>query len=126
MAFFDKFRRRAGPRDELSEIAENVGRILAARRGFGAIDERFGLSDPSASTSRAHLAEVLAGEVAETLRLFEPRVEIAELVEVAGGTGPALRFRLTCRLRGGPKSLYLVYDRETNRLVLEPTDEAGQ
>jgi phage baseplate assembly protein W len=123
VGFFDKFQRR-GPvvRDEYAEIVVSVGRILSTKRGFGALDERLGLSDLSATTSRASLANTLRAEIAENLKLYEPRVEIAHLTEFGGPARLRLRFELVCSLAEGKRALYLIYNREKNRFMFEQTE----
>jgi predicted component of type VI protein secretion system len=120
MSFFDKFRRR-GPyvRDECAEIVSNVSRILATKRGFGALDERLGISDLSASNSRAYISEMLQKEITENLSLYERRVKIARLTESGGPTTLRLRFELTCSVSEGEQSLYLIYNYEENRFSFE-------
>lgn len=108
MGFFDKFRRSRKREDEVAGILRNLEFLFSTRKGFGAIDERLGLSDTAVYTAdRVTVVKTALAEIEENVRLFEPRVELISVTETGIAPGRRLTFKLELKLKSNQKPLTL-------------------
>lgn len=108
MSFFDKFRDQRRSRGPIEEVVENLTALLSTRRGFGALDERLGLSDFNSAGLGPEPTARIMEEVAENIRLFEPRAELVAIEPLPSRA--AGRPRLRIDLRVGERELPLTLD----------------
>ncbi len=113
MAFFGKFVRRTGLRnenEELNGIVSNLNNILNTRKGYGSILRDFGIRDMNEFISREHIALAVIEEVKANIEKYEPRVELVSITRVDDDNPLRLSFQIECRLRETQQSLHMVFD----------------
>ena len=102
---------------ELDDVIRNLNYILTTRRGYGYFLENYGLSDTNFRTTEEMVVK-LSDEISETIRLYEPRVELLEIDEMYDGDRPRLVVKL--RLREHREKLKLVVDMQTRSFDILP------
>lgn len=98
---------------EFDDIARNLGYILRTKRGCGYFLESYGLSDAGYRTPE-EMIEGLGREIADNIRLFEPRVELVDFEEVYDEGGGRATLLVNLRMRASSEPLRLVVDLAKN------------
>lgn len=109
---------------ELDDVIRNLGYVLRSRRGCGYFMPQFGLSDVGYRTPE-ELVTALRAEIAENVRLFEPRVQLLDVDEVYDDDGKRVRLVVNMRLREGSERLRLVVDLQRNSFDILPGAAEG-
>src|SRR5262249_19227624 len=78
------------------DITRNLNNVLTTKRGYGYFLENFGLTDAAFRTTE-EMVVVLSREIAENIRLYEPRVELIDIDEEYDGYRPRLVVNLRVR-----------------------------
>ena len=110
---------------ELEDIVRNLGYVLRTKRGCGYFLSSYGLSDSGYRTPE-EMVEGMGREIAENIRLFEPRVELVDLDEVYDDDGRRATLIVNLRPRSTADNLRLVIDLQKNSfeiVVVRPGDE---
>ncbi|HEU4412957.1 MAG TPA: GPW/gp25 family protein [Polyangiaceae bacterium] len=94
---------------ELDDVARNLAHVLGTRRGAGYFLKSFGLSDAGFRTPEESVT-ALTAELRETIRLYEPRVELVDIDEDYDDDGARARLVVALRLRSHGERLRLVVD----------------
>ncbi len=108
---------------ELDDVIRNLGFVLRTKRGCGYFIPQFGLSDVGYRTPE-ELVTSLRAEIAENVRLFEPRVQLLDVDEVYDDDGKRVRLVVNMKLREGSDRLRLVIDLRNNSFDIQPDTEA--
>ena len=106
---------------ELDDIARNLGFVLRTKRGAGYFLESFGLSDMGFRTPE-EMVTTLSAEIAENVRLYEPRVEVVSIDEEQDDDGRRTALVVKLRLRSGDRGLALVVDLAKGTFDFKPTE----
>lgn len=96
-------------RGELGDVVDNLTNVLSSRRGVGHFLDNFGLSDAGFRTPEESFTAMTA-ELRETIRLYEPRVELIDVDEEYDDDGSRARLVVALRLRSHGERLRLVVD----------------
>ena len=92
------------------DIIENLNNILNSKRTFSTYLKDYGVSDFSHYSAREDIIEAVMTEVKESIDLYEPRVKVIEMEELAD-TGPfRMSFKMNCIIHGSNKSIKMVFD----------------
>ena len=104
---------------ELADIIRNINNVLTTKRGYGYFIANFGLSEYTTFRTTEETVTTLTREIAENIRLFEPRVELIEIdEEYSDGQRPRLIVNL--RLRERKEKLRLVVDLADRSFDIRP------
>lgn len=95
------------------DVLRNLQWILSTRRGFGYFLETFGVSDVGFRTPE-EMVVTLTAEIRESVRLYEPWVEVIDVDEDWDDAGKRTRLTVRMRLRDASEKLAVVVDL-TNR-----------
>lgn len=102
---------------EMDDVIRNLGFILKTKRGYGYFLETFGLTEVGFRTVE-QMVTTMSREIAENIRLYEPRVELIDIDEVYDDDRAGLVVHL--RLRGGAEKLKLVVDLAQRSFDIQP------
>ena len=94
----------------LESIVKNLNNILNTKRDYGSFLKDYGIRDLNEYSSRTAIAEAVIGEVKESIRRFEPRVELKDVSLVNEDNPLHLAFKIDCFVHRGNRSLRLVFD----------------
>lgn len=83
---------------EIEDIIDNLNNVLKTKRGSGYFLQSFGLSDTGYRTSE-EMITALTAEIAENVRLYEPRVELIDVDDEYDDEGERARLVLHMKLR---------------------------
>jgi predicted component of type VI protein secretion system len=114
------------PGSELDDVARNLAHLLGTRRGAGYFLKNFGLSDAGFRTPEESVT-ALTAELRETIRLYEPRVELVDVDEDYDDEGDRARLVVALRLRSHGERLRLVVDLHSRSfdIVTPPAEGPG-
>jgi predicted component of type VI protein secretion system len=98
-----------GEVSEMEDIVRNLGHVLRTKRGAGYFLENFGLSDTGYRTP-AEMVERLTREIAENVRLYEPRIVLLDVDEEYDDDGTRARLVVRFRLRSKSEHVGILFD----------------
>jgi type VI secretion system protein len=117
MGFFNKFshdlQSRSGDQD-LLDVLDNLNNVLNTKKGYGSFIEEFGIADMNEYRSREYMAQAIMKEVKRNIELYEPRVQLNEIILVKDDNPTRLSFRINCTIRRNAQSLRMVFDSTFN------------
>jgi hypothetical protein len=102
---------------EIDDVIRNLGFVLSTKRGYGYFLESFGLTDTGFRTTE-EMVLVMSREIAENIRLYEPRVALLDIDEVYD-KGRA-RLVVNLRMRDRDEKLKLVVDLTERKFDITP------
>jgi predicted component of type VI protein secretion system len=108
---------------EIDDIGRNLGFLFAAKRGCGYFLESFGLTDTGFRTT-GEMMTMLAREIEENIRLYEPRVELLKIDERYADGRPRLIVNL--RVREGQEKLKLTVNLADRTFDIQPVEAKQQ
>ena len=108
-----------GEVSEVDDIARNLGHVLRTKRGTGYFLKNFGLSDVGYRTPEEMITGLTA-EIAENIRLYEPRVQLIAVDEEYDDDGNRAQLVVRLRLRSKDERLGIVLDLKTNTFDIVP------
>ncbi|WP_437720386.1 GPW/gp25 family protein [Sorangium sp. So ce861] len=108
---------------EIDDVIRNLGFVLGTKRGAGYFLRSFGLTDVGYRTQEEMIV-TLSAEIAENIRLYEPRVELIGIDEAYDDDARA-RLEVKLRLRGSAERLRLVIDPAARTLDFQPDPRRG-
>jgi phage baseplate assembly protein W len=104
---------------EIDDVVRNLGHVLRTKRGCGYFLATFGLSDTGYRTPEEMITRLTA-EIAENVRLYEPRVQMLDVDEEYDDDGNRARLVVRLRLRTKDEKLGIVVDLRTNSFDVRP------
>lgn len=110
-----------GEISETDDIVRNLGHVLRTKRGCGYFLSSFGLSDAGYRTPEEMIMRLTA-EIAENVRLYEPRVQMIDVDEEYDDGGNRARLVVRLRLRSKADKLGIVIDLRTNTFDVRRLD----
>ncbi len=110
---------------ELADVARNLAHVLGTRRGAGYFLKTFGLSDAGFRTPEESVTSLTA-ELRETIRLYEPRVELIDIDEDYDDEGERSRLVVALRMRDHGEPLRLVVDLASRSFDIVAPDGEGR
>jgi phage baseplate assembly protein W len=102
---------------EMDDIIRNLGLILSTKRGCGYFLESFGLTDTGFRTT-SEMVSTMTREIAENVRLYEPRVELVDIDEKYNEGRASLVVNL--RLRDKKEQLTLTVNLANRTFDIQP------
>jgi predicted component of type VI protein secretion system len=93
----------------LEDIMQNLNWIFSTRRGSGYFLEDFGVSDVGFRTP-AEMVLSMTDEIRQTIRLYEPRVEVINVDEDWDDTNNQPKLVVRLRLRERSERLEVIVD----------------
>lgn len=109
---------RSGPESESDRIVRNLNRVFNARKGYGSVDEGFGLGDYEDMWNTASLLETIGDEIAGAVRRYEPALEDPR-VELQGRDHRLwIRFVLTGRVAGAAQAFVIDIDSKYRNVIV--------
>ncbi|WP_437629878.1 GPW/gp25 family protein [Sorangium sp. So ce315] len=112
---------------EIDDVIRNLGHVLGTKRGAGYFLRSFGLTDVGYRTPEEMIV-TLTAEIAENIRLYEPRVELLGIDEAYDEDGGRARLEVKLKLRSSSERLRLVVDPAARTFAFQPDPRgaAGQ
>lgn len=101
---------------EVDDVVRNVRYILDSRRGSAWFRDDFGLRTEGFRTQEQFVT-VLTAQIQETLRRYEPRLDIVDVDEEHDDDG-RVRLVVRCRIKGHNEML-VISQRPGEELVIE-------
>lgn len=127
MPLFNKFTTgvsRSRERSHMLSIVENLNNVLNTTRGFGSPLSDFGIHDMSGHMSRQEMARSIIADVRECIDLYEPRVQLDDIVFEDDQNPLRLSFTIKCTVRKSATSLHLMFDTVMGSVSVEsPTED---
>ena len=126
-SFLDKFTaawQRPDSGSELAQVRQNLASVLNTKEGFGYFVQGFGVGRYSEKFGTRELMNTLSGELLQSVRQFEPRLQDAELELRGRDSGLWLHFLLTGVFNGAPCSLRLLFHTVSGQVRVEEDEEA--
>lgn len=127
MPLFNKFTTgdsRSRERSHMLSIIENLNNMLNTTRGFGSPLADFGIHDMSGHMSRHEMARSIITDVKECIELYEPRVQLEDIVFEDDQNPLRLSFTIKCTVRKSATSLHLMFDTVMGSVNVEsPTED---
>ena len=97
-------------RNEIRSILRNLNNMLNTKKGFGSVLEGYGIRDLNEYSSREQLTEAVVEEVRQNIELYEPRVELKEIVVEDAADPFRIAFRIECRVKETRESLLMEFN----------------
>src|SRR5689334_16799331 len=91
-----------GEESELEDVIRNLGYLFGTKRGSGSFLRDFGLSETGYRTPE-EMIEGVSHEIRESIKRYEPRVNVVEIEEIEGERGS--RLAIHCTLKGSDQKL---------------------
>jgi predicted component of type VI protein secretion system len=119
MAFLQKFQMRKPDFDIALEIVNNLRNILNTKKGYGSFLENFGIGDYNLYRAREIIIQNIIKEIKENITLYEPRVKVVEIQEVASDLAFRIRFELKCIIEKTSNPIYIIFHSALNDVAVE-------
>ena len=110
------------PGNVIEDILRNLKWIFQSKRGCGYFMEQFGLSDTGFRTP-VEMVEILSDELKENIKLFEPRIELLEIIDDYSPDTGRVCLELICRFAEEKEVLTLRLDPRTRQIEVVPLEE---
>lgn len=110
---------------EVEDVIENLGNVLRTKRGAGYFLRNFGLSDTGYRTPEEMITG-LSAEIAENVRLYEPRVELVDVDDEYDDDGNRARLVIQLRLRSKGELIGLFVDLKKNTFDFRRVPRPGE
>lgn len=111
--------------DLLDDVIRNLRHVLGTKRGHGYFLPSFGLTDVGHRTPE-EMVVALTAEIAENIRLYEPRVELVDIDEQYEEEGRRVRLVVHVRLREAGERLRIAFHIPEGRFDIEPVGAARE
>ncbi len=106
----------------LEDVMQNLSFIFATRRGSGYFLDDFGISDVGFRTP-SEMVVSMTDEIRQTVRLYEPRVEVIDIDEDWDELTNQPKLTLRLRLRERSERLEVVVDVAKRSFDVRPVHE---
>jgi predicted component of type VI protein secretion system len=119
MGFLDRL---AGEREETvhESVARNLTAVLNSRKGHASDVEVFGVGDYDEHRATKPLLEMLAREMLDAVKAFEPRARKPELMYMGRESSLFAAFRLRCEIEGRPAGFWIRMQTILRYVTVEP------
>lgn len=108
----------------LEEVMQNLRFIFSTRRGAGYFLDDFGISDIGFRTPEEMVVS-LSAEIRESIRLYEPRVEVIDVDEDWDDAGKRSKLLVRLRVRDHDERLEVVVDLPNKRFDVRPRKKSA-
>lgn len=101
------------------QVLSHLERLLNSRMGYDAWQVGFGLDTYASFDDSKGVAEDIRCNIAETIKTYEPRVEILSVEYLGGEGGVQLGFCVHCRIRQSKHSFNIALTPPSKCVVVE-------
>jgi predicted component of type VI protein secretion system len=108
----------------LEDVMQNLTWIFSTRRGSGYFLDDFGISDTGFRTP-AEMVVSMTDEIRQTIRLYEPRVEVIDVDEDWDDVTNQPKLTLRLRLRAQSEKLEVIVDLAKRTFDVRPIAARG-
>lgn len=119
MGLLDHFYTGKRKRPHIQSIVDNLNHMLNTRKGFGSWLTDYGIGDYNAFKARKKSMETLIEEIKESIRKYEPRVQVDDIKEVESSNAFRVRLEVHCTFLDYEKPVYILIDSVYNRVTVE-------
>ncbi len=114
-----KFQRDRKKTSEINSVIANLNYVLNTKKGFGFWREGYGIGDYNEYKARNKIVKTLIEEIRENIAIYEPRVRLDDISEVASDSPFRLRFQMKGTFLDDSRPVFLIVDALRSVVTIE-------
>lgn len=119
MPLIERFQRRRSDDSRIQSIIDNLNNMLNTKKEFGSWLRDYGIGDFNAYKSHEKVVETIIAEIRQSIRRYEPRVQVELIREIEADSPFRLRLEVKCAFLEFEKPVYIVIDSIYNKVYVE-------